>query len=556
MKKGLWISAILVIVLAMVVMSCSQPAANTQPTTSTSTTKPTTPATTPSTSTATATTTAPAANQPKYGGELRFAYTLAPGSLDPAVGTSGGDAYYWQQIFDQLVAANPDLSPAPDRSLATSWEFPDPKTMVFHLRSGVTFQDGTTFDANAVKFNIDRILDPNVRATPRASFLAIDHTEVIDKTMVKFVLARPWSAGIGLLPDRGGAMSSPTAVQKWGAQYGVNPCGTGPFQVFDYVPGSTLTLKKNPNYWGKDKAGNPLPYIDRLIENIILDPTVVDAALQTGKLDVAGINSPDIDRFSTDPNITKDISIATFPGSSVSILMYFNMAKAPMDNLNLRKAVAYAIDWEAINQSIFYGKGIIAKSGMWPPGTWVFDDTVARPTYDVAKAKDFLKQGGQPNGFTLDMITWGATFTQAAQVVQAQLSQIGVTVNVKIYDVTTATNNFMTGGQAPLFLSSWSRYPEPDWIASNNYTSTATYNPGKLTDAAMDTLVAQGASEYDQAQRKAIYGQINAKILDECFVIPGIYGVAYWGYWKNKVGGMENFFGWDAKANIRFLWVK
>ena len=148
MKKGLWISAILVIVLAMVVMSCSQPVATTQPTTSTSTTKPTTPATTPSTSTTTTTTTAPAANQPKYGGELRFAYTLAPGSLDPAVGTSGGDAYYWQQIFDQLVAANPDLSPAPDRSLATSWEFPDPKTMVFHLRSGVTFQDGTTFDAN------------------------------------------------------------------------------------------------------------------------------------------------------------------------------------------------------------------------------------------------------------------------------------------------------------------------------------------------------------------------------------------------------------------------
>jgi len=556
MKKSLWIFVIVLVLAAMVLMSCSKSTPTSQPTTTTSTTTTTTPATTPSTTTTTTPATTPAVTKPKYGGTITFAYTLAPGSLDPAVGTSGGDAYYWQQIFDQLVAAHPDLSPAPEHSLATSWEFPDPKTMIFHLRQGVTFQDGTAFDAAAVKFNIDRVLDVNTRATPRASFLAIDHVEVVDKATAKFVLARPWAAGIGLLPDRGGAMSSPTAIQKWGAQYGVNPCGTGPFKVFDYVPGSTLTLVKNPNYWGTDSDGNPLPYIDRLIENIILDPTVVDAALQTGKLDVAGINSPDIDRFMTDPNITKDISIATYQGSGVSILMYFNMAKPPMDNVYLRKAVASAIDWDAINQSIFYGKQIVAKSGMWPPNTWVYQDSPNYPKFDLAKAKDYLKQGGQPNGFAVDMITWGATFTQAAQVVQAQLAQIGITVNVKIYDVTTATNNFMTGGQAPLFLSSWSRYPEPDWIASSNYTSTATYNPGKITDAAMDALVAQGAAEYDQAKRQVIYNQINDKILDECFVIPGLYGVAYWGYWKNRVGGMENYFGWDAKANIRYLWIK
>ena len=557
MKKGLWFFIILVTLAALVLVSCSQPAPTTQPTTTTptTTTPTTTPSTTPTTTTAPATTT-PATTTPKYGGTLTFAYTLAPGSLDPAVGTSGGDAYYWQQIFDQLVAAHPDLSPAPEHSLATSWEFPDPKTMIFHLRQGVTFQDGTTFDAAAVKFNIDRVLDPNTRATPRASFLAIDHTEVVDKATVKFVLAHPWAAGIGLLPDRGGAMSSPTAVQKWGAQYGVNPCGTGPFQVSDYVPGSTLTLVKNPNYWGKDSNGNPLPYIDKLVENIILDPTVVDAALQVGKVDVAGINSPDIDKFMTDPNITKDISVATYQGSGISILMYFNMAKPPMDNVNLRKAVAYAIDWNAINQSIFYGKQIIADSGMWPPNTWVYQPSSKYPTYDIAKAKNYLTQGGMPNGFSVDMITWGATFTQAAQVVQAQLAQIGITVNVKVYDVTTATNNFMTGGQAPLFLSSWSRYPEPDWIASSNFTSNATYNPGKIPDPAMDALVAQGSSEYDQAKRKVIYNQINDKILDECFVIPGLYGIAYWGYWKNRVGGMENFFGWDAKANIRYLWIK
>ncbi len=553
MKRSYWVLLSVLISLVLVVVSCGTPASETT-TTTTTTTPPVTTTTTPPVTTTT--TTPPASEEPKYGGTLKFAYTLQPGSLDPAVGTSGGDAYYWQQIFDQLVAANPDLSPAPDRSLASSWEFPDPLTMIFYLRSGVSFQDGTAFDASAVKFNIDRILDANTRATPRSSFQAIASVEVVNTLTVKFNLARPWSAGMGLLPDRGGAMSSPTAIQKYGAQYGVNPVGTGPFKVSEYVAGSALTLVKNETYWGKDKNGKSLPYFDRLVEFIIPDPTVVDAALQTGKVDLCFINSPDIDKFSTDPTITKNIAITTFPGSGVAALMYFNQAKPPMDNLYLRKAIAYAIDWQAINQSVFYGKSLIADSGMWPPGTWVYDNTVTRPTYDVAKAKDFLKQGGMPAGFTIDMLTWGTNFTLAAQVVQAQLAEIGVTVNVKIFDVSTATNNVFTGGQAPLFLSSWSRYPEPDWIASNNYTSKATYNPGKLSDPEMDALVAQGAAEYDLAKRKEIYNQINQKILDQCFVIPGLYSVAYVGYWKEKVGGMENFFGWDAKAQLRYLWIK
>ncbi len=95
-----------------------------------------------------------------------------------------------------------------------------------------------------------------------------------------------------------------------------------------------------------------------------------------------------------------------FEGSGISYLLAFNQSMPPMDNVNLRRAVAYAINPQAINQGAFFCKNIVAKGGMWPPGYWVYD-TVARPTYNLEKAKDFLKKGGKPNGFEMDVITWG-----------------------------------------------------------------------------------------------------------------------------------------------------
>ncbi len=542
MKKVLWIFTALLMALALVLASCAPAATTTPPTTTPPTTTP--PTTTPPT------TTPPAG--PQYGGNLRYAYGLEPSSLDPQTGVSGGDAYYWKQMYDELVGADPSLVADPNRSLAQSWEFPDSKTMVFHLRKGVKFHDGTAFDASAVKFNIDRVLDPATASAARGAFLAIDHVEVVDASTVKFILKTPWSAGMGLLPDRGGAMNSPAGVQQWGKSYNFHPVGTGPFMFSDYVSGASVTMVKNPNYWGKDTKGNQLPYPDKLSAFIITDPTTLSAALETGKIDLAFVPNKDVKKFQANPNF----GISKFEGSSVAALLYFNRTKPPMDNVYLRKAVAYAIDWDAINQAIFYGNHTIAKASMWPPFTWVYDDTVPRPTYDVAQAKAFLKQGGKPDGFTLDCISWGVDFTQATQMAQSQLAQIGIQINVKIYDVGTATSKFFAGQEAPFFFSSWSRYPEPDWIAGNNFLSSGYYNPGKLSNPAMDALIAQGAGEYDQAKRKAIYRQIQTIVSDECWVIPGLYGVTYAGYWKNRVGGIENLYGWDAKMDLRWLWVK
>jgi len=560
MKKVIWILATLLILFSMLVVSCGKSTPTQKTTTVTTTTNTTTSAgsttipgttTVPTTATTTAATTT-SSDQPKYGGYLRYAYSLEPSSLDPQTGNSGGDAYYWKQMYDHLVADDPLLVPDADRSLASSWEFPDPKTMIFHLRKDVKFQDGTAFDAAAVKFNIERVQDPATASAARASFLVIDQVVVVDTYTVKFLLKTPWSAGMGLLTDRGGTMNSPTAVAKWGKSYNFHPVGTGPFMLDSYVSGASVNMVKNPYYWGKDKAGNPLPYTDGLRASIITDANTLSAALEVGKLDLAFVPNKDVVKFST----SKNINLIKQVGTGVSALLYFNLAKAPMNDINLRKAVAYAVDWSAINQAIFYGNYSIADAGMWLPGTWVYDNTVPRPTYDLAKAKEFLAKSSMPNGFTMDCITWGNDFTQATQMAQAQLAAIGININVKVYDVGTATSKFMATQEAPLFFSSWSRYPEPDWIAANNFKSDAYYNPGKLVNKTVDDLIAQGASEYDLAKRKAIYRQIQVITSDECWVIPGLYGVTYCGYWKDKVAGVNNLFGWDAKMDLRWLWLK
>jgi peptide/nickel transport system substrate-binding protein len=492
------------------------------------------------------------ADTPKYGGHLRFAYGLEASSLDPHLGRSGGDGYYWKQMFDLLVGADSSLISQPQLSLATSWETPNPKTMVFHLRKGVKFHDGTDFNAEAVKFNIERILDPATGATPRASLSVIERVEVIDPYTVKFHLKGPWGAGLSMLGDRGGAMNSPTAVKKWGKEYGFHPVGTGPFKLAEYVSGSHATFVKNENYWGKDKNGNRLPYLDKITLRIIKDPAVLAAALQAGEVDVAYINPKDVDKFRQNPKFV----MKTFEGSAIGHLLVFNQSMPPMDNVNLRRAVAYAVNPQAINQSAFFGKAIVATSGMWPKGGWVFDDTVPRPYYDLKKAREYLKLGGKPNGFEMDVITWdSATLIPSTELLKAMLAQVGIKVNIKVYNVGTGTEKFFHTKEAPMFSTSWSLYPEPDWIASLCYKSDGYYNAGKTAHPEIDELVKQGASTYDVKKRKAIYRRVNEIILGDVYYVPMIYSVTY-AVAPLKVQGMDTLISWDAKMVLKELWLK
>jgi peptide/nickel transport system substrate-binding protein len=494
-----------------------------------------------------------AQDKPRQGGHLRVGYGLFPTSLDAILGRSGGDAYYWRQIYDQLVDADQALKPRVDTSLATAWEVAkDPDTITFTLREGVTFHDGTPFDAEVVKYNIERVLNPETKATPRASMTAIKSVEVLGKHKVRFNLAQPWGAGLGVLSDRGGAMNSPAAIARFGADYGFKPAATGPFKVAEVVTGSHVRLVRNENYWGRDAQGNPLPYLDEITIKAIADETVLVSALRAGEIDIANLPMKDVAAFQND----RKYHITRMDGGGIGYLMTFNMGHPPFDDVNLRLAVSHAIDPVSVNEAMYFGKFIIADGGMWPTGTWAYDRTVPRPAYNVAKAREYLRKAGKPNGFSCNAVTWtNPTHPQSAEIVKAQLAAIGIDMKITIQSVQAATSNFFGGTTGDMFLTSWSRYPEPDWQSSLAYKSDGYYNAGKVKRPDVDALVEQGAAFYDIADRKRVYRKIDEIVLGEAWYVPLLYAVTYAAA-GTRVQNLDTLLANDGKFNLRELWLK
>ena len=166
---------------------------------------------------------------------------------------------------------------------------------------------------------------------------------------------------------------------------------------------------------------------------------------------------------------------------------------------------------------------------MMCPGTWGYDNTITRPSYDPAKAKQFLIDGGKPSGFTVDLgTTNSADQTLESQMIQANLAAIGISMNIKLYDNATVTSKFFTTTEFPIYLTTWSRKLDPDALAYI-YTSTGVYNAAKIGNPQIDALVAKGSAEYDQQKRFAIYHQINQMVTDDAWFTVGLYGQSYIG---------------------------
>ena len=493
-----------------------------------------------------------ARTEPVHGGHLRVGYALEPTSLDAVLGRSGGDAYYWRQIYDQLVDADRELNPRASTSLATSWEISeDPDAITFHLRKGVVFHDGTPFNAEAVKFNVERILDPTTKATPRASMTVIDSVDVVDEHVVRFNLARPWGAGLNMLADRGGVMNSPAEVLRLGADYGWQPAGTGPFRVDKVITGTMVRLVRNEAYWGVDADGRRLPYLDEVTIRVIRDETVLASALRTGEIDVAYLPYKDVAAFRRDDRFR----IETMDGGTVAMLLAFNVGSPPLDDVNLRLAVAHAIDPVVINKAIYFDKVLVADSGMWPVGAMAHDPEVARPYYDLDKAREYLAKAGKPDGFEFTALTWTSpVLIPTAEIIRAMLKKIGVVMNIEVFSVGVATENFFHGRVHPVYITGWSRYPEPDWIASLAFKSDGFYNAANLQRPDVDALVEEGASLYGLEDRRRVYRELNALILREAWFVPFLYGVTYAAA-PGKVRNLDRLMGWDGKMNLKEIWL-
>jgi peptide/nickel transport system substrate-binding protein len=373
---------------------------------------------------------------------LTIALGIDADTLDPEGQTTATVSNIVDYMFDPLVWYNDERSGvAPGQpqytklvpQLATSWTVsPDGRTYTFKLRQGVKFQDGTPFDSAAVKFDIERDLDPSVRNPARHYWAALDANKIETPDPYTIVLhfKDPDPVLLEQLATTAAEVVSPAAVKALGnAKLALGPvnAGTGPYVFKEWVHGDHLTLVRNPDYWGRK------PYFDQVIFRVVPNAGTRETMLRAGDAQMAfEPPAPDVPALRKDPalRVVED-------ASDRAIFIGLNNEYGPLKDVRVRQALNYAINKQAIVHSVLFGLGTVLDSPMTPfmfgyakiqAGGWPFNPT---------EAKRLLADAGYPNGFSIALRAPTGRYIQdyqAAQAIAAQLANVGVRATVETAD--------------------------------------------------------------------------------------------------------------------------
>jgi len=418
-----------------------------------------------------------------------------------------------------------DTQGQPTALLAMSWENPDDRTYVFRLRPGVTFQDGTDFNADAVAYSMGRIRAN--KASPQYSqLLPIDTIEKPDQGTVKLTLSSPSAPLLYSLADNAGRVISPAISEKYGndrLKVDLTGQGTGPFKFVEWKTGDHVTLVRNERYWGSDTSGTQLPYADKLIYLVIPDPNQALASLRSGEIDVfqlgVGVGSAPAHEIA---GIKADSSLSyrDRPGPA-NYALFFNEAKQPFDSRELRQAVSYAIDRTAINHAVYFDTAL-PLDVIFNPAIWTYD--AAYHPYlkrDVAKAKQLLAQAGRPNGFAFTLLVRNdpPDFQQTAELIKDQLKDVGIDMTIQPLDP-SAEDAAMNAGehQVGAVGTPGNGLDPSSWVSSRFSTKGALNSNTHYNNPDVDRLLEQARTTLDPAARKPLYQQAQKLIMDDAAV--------------------------------------
>jgi len=463
-------------------------------------------------------------NNPVTGGTLNVGLTSDVVTLDPIKSSALVDREVMLNFYDTLVRVDEQNAVQPD--LATSWSYTTPTQLVFTLRTDVKFQDGTPFNADAVVFNINRIL--NAASSPRKSEIAtVKSVEAVDPTHVQFTLKSAFSPLLATLTDRAGMMLSPAVVQAAGADIANNPlkAGSGPFQFKVWTKSDHLTLERNPTYWQKDSAGRALPYLEAVNYRPITDGNVMATNLSTATIQVAqGLSPQAVASAKTNTSLT----YKQIPGLSFFGIM-LNTKKAPLNDIHVRRAIAFAVNREEIVSSVLLNNGVVSQ-GPIPPSSWAYSSSIAPYSHDVTKAKAELAQaagGGANVTFTMLIASGDPTVAQEATFIQSQLKEAGITIDIK--PETFATLLTDTDATHPNFQAAslgWSGRPDPDGNMYSWFHTGGGNNSMQYSNTTVDGLLEDARVQSEQAKRATDYQNAERQILDDSSYVFINHGVA------------------------------
>ncbi|KPV44670.1 hypothetical protein AN477_06190 [Alicyclobacillus ferrooxydans] len=454
---------------------------------------------------------------------LNIGLQADPPTLDPMLSTALVDRQIMLNIYDTLVALQPNGSYGP--GLAKKWNVSsNGLTVTLDLQTGVKFQDGTDFNAAAVKFNLKRYMQPD--SARKAQLSDITSIDTPDSNTVVLHLKKPFSPLIGILSGRSGMMVSPTAVQKEGANYANQPVGTGPYKFKDRVKGDHLTLVANDNYW------QGAPSIQKVVYKIFTDPNVELTNLESGAVQlIDSVPASQLSSIKANSNyVVSNTAGLGYQG------FYLNTSQAPFNNQYLREAVDAAINRQAIVNVVFKGE---ASPGWSPfsPASPVYDPKVdTPPAPNNALVKKYLQEGGHPTGFSFTFQTASDPISgQVAQLIQGMLAQDGIQMKIQQLEFgTLLSNNTDHNFQASAL--GWSGRVDPDQDSYNFWHTGAPDNGSNFSDPVVDNLLQQARTVSSMSQRKQLYDQFMVEMHKQDPYIFLYYPNNVYAYSKNLQG--------------------
>jgi peptide/nickel transport system substrate-binding protein/glutathione transport system substrate-binding protein len=456
-----------------------------------------------------------AAEAPKRGGTLNCSMTYNPAALDPITGRNAPDFNTLYALYDGLVQLDPKtLDPQP--SLAKSWTWKDPKTLVLDLQENVLFHDGTKFDAEAVKFNIERA-KTIPRSNVKADGSSIDHVEVTSPQQVVLHLNQPNAALLTVLADRIGLMVSPTAVKNAkGGNIDRAPVGTGPFKMVSWQDNVSIQMVKNDKYW---RSG--LPYLDKLNLNIINEQ-------QTGlRSIIAGQN---------DMGMNLDIQLKAVadrvPSLKVELIhnmyiwgSYLNFSRPPFDNVKIRQALSWGLDRDAINKVIALGLDT-PGCGVITPYHWACDkETVNYYSYQPDKARKLLAEAGHPDGIEIPFWGWSdQSSMQRQEVAISQLAKAGI--KIKMTPGTPQGTSLEFFGPHKKFagrLAGMGGYADPSQQYDNLFNKNAYLNASGIELPGYRSLYDATLATTDKAERKKAFAKLQRFVIENALLMTFVF---------------------------------
>ncbi|WP_045519017.1 glutathione ABC transporter substrate-binding protein GsiB [Neobacillus niacini] len=447
----------------------------------------------------------------KEGNSLTIAISSNLVSMDPHDTNDTLSGSIQSTMLEGLVGFDKDMKMIP--VLAESYEASDDaKVFTFKLKQGIKFHDGTPFNAEAVKANIDRVANPDNKLKRYSMFALVDKAEAVDEYTFRVTLKEPFGAMLNNFAHPAARIISPEALKKYGKDVSMHPVGTGPFKFSEWDQSDHLTVEKNPDYWVKG-----LPKVDGIKFKPVPENGARVAMLQTGEADfIYPVPTEQAETLNG-----KDGIVVENKPSIVARYMSMNTTKKPFNDVKVRQAINYAINKEAFIKVVNRGYGSEMDS-IIPEGLQFYSKQTPYP-YNPEKAKQLLKEAGYENGF--ETTVWGANNSdamKAMEFLQQQLGQVGIKVNVEPMEAGTLTDKIWSvqdakDAEVDLYYGGWSSSTgDADWgirpLLAGTSIPPKSYNVAYYQNEKADQLINGALQTADPEKRKEAYAEVQELI--------------------------------------------